>query len=339
MRPFVLRACGLCVLALLLASACVPTSSPTAFSPSPTTVSTATPSPTPQASSTPQATVAPTNPPNCTNAALLLQETVPDDSSEPAGASFTKTWDLKNTGTCAWNANYDLIFVSGDKMKTPDSTPLKETLPGSTLNISVGLVAPVGNGRFTGVYELRAPSGQAIPVGLLKSVWVKIIVGTLVIVQPTSTATAPVAAGSAPTSPPSKHCKALPNAGYAAQVIALINGARQKAGLPTLTGNAQLTAAAQGHSDDMACNNFLSHTGSNGSSIYDRITTAGYAPSYWEEIIYAGGGPQDAFNWWMNDKVHHDAILDPKNSEVGAAYTFVAGSAYGGYFTVDFGSQ
>ena len=69
------------------------------------------------------------------------------------------------------------------------------------------------------------------------------------------------------------------------------------------------------------------------------VNAAAYTGTFREEIIYAGGYPQDAYNWWMNDPVHHDAILDPKNTEMGVGYAYVSTSTYGGYFTVDFGSR
>ena len=124
----------------------------------------------------------------------------------------------------------------------------------------------------------------------------------------------------------------------ASQIEALINAERQKNGLPTLTLNSALTTAAQNHAADMACNSMLSHTGSDGSFVHTRIVQAGYSPSYSEEIIYAGGGPQTAFDWWISDKLHRDAILNRKASEMGIGYAYTSTSSYGGYFTVDFAS-
>ena len=89
----------------------------------------------------------------------------------------------------------------------------------------------------------------------------------------------------------------------------------------------------------MACNSSLSHTGSDGSSIYQRIVAAGYNPVNYLEIIYAGGSAQGAFTWWMNDQVHHDAIMDKGVTEMGGGYAYVANSSDGEYYTVDFGSQ
>jgi uncharacterized protein YkwD len=212
------------------------------------------------------------------------------------------------------------------------------------LNLSVNLSAPNADGFYTGLYEIHNPQGQAIPIGLTKSMWVKVAVGDVVLLQPSApaagTSVASTNPGSSPTQrPPQGPCKPEQNSTYTTQVLALINSARASAGLPALSGNAKLTASAQGHSDDMACHNLLSHTGSDGSSIYERVVAAGYTPSYVEEIIFASGSPQQAFDWWMNDPPHRDAILNPKVNHFGAGYTYVAGSDYGGYFTVDFGSQ
>jgi uncharacterized protein YkwD len=219
---------------------------------------------------------------------------------------------------------------------------LAVTPPNATLELSVDLVAPPADGAFTGLYEIRNPAGQAIPIGLTNIMWVKIIVGDGVVVQatvPGATVTALIAAANLPipTAHPKGRCKPEPNGVYAAQVLTLINAARTAAGLPGLSVNARLSASAQAHSDDMACHNLLSHTGSDGSSIYARIAAAGYSPSYWGEIIFASGSAQQAFDWWMNDKPHRDAILDPNVDDFGAGFSYLAGSEYGSYYTVDFG--
>jgi len=53
----------------------------------------------------------------------------------------------------------------------------------------------------------------------------------------------------------------------------------------------------------MACGNFLSHAGSDGSWIGDRARAAGY-PGYGASEIIAIGTPQDAMNQWRNDQGH-----------------------------------
>jgi len=123
---------------------------------------------------------------------------------------------------------------------------------------------------------------------------------------------------------------------YHNEVAALINSARAEAGLSALAISAQLAAAAQAHSIDMACFGNLSHIGSNSSTPAERVLAAGYS-GFLEEIIYGSGYPQTAFDWWMNDQVHRDAILNPSARAMGVGYAYVATSYYKGYYTVDFG--
>jgi uncharacterized protein YkwD len=40
----------------------------------------------------------------------------------------------------------------------------------------------------------------------------------------------------------------------------------------------------------------------------------------------------------MNDKTHRDAIINPNTVDVGIGYAYQPGTAYGSYYTVDFGS-
>ena len=131
------------------------------------------------------------------------------------------------------------------------------------------------------------------------------------------------------------------NTDYEAQILTLINQARADHGLAALTLQAPLTAAARGHSQDMACNDFVDHTGSDGSSWYNRIQAQNYNYSYASENIYVGdpdfgGDAQGAFTWWMNSDVHRANILNPKVTSIGIGYAYYAGSTYKGYYTVDF---
>ena len=285
------------------------------------------------------ATQAPTAPPDCKVQAVLLEDvTIPDDTRVPAGETFTKTWRFKNTGTCHWTG-YTINFLAGDRMDAPDSAPIPDTLAGDTVDISLELTAPTEDGSYSGYFTLKDAEGESIDVGTEKTFWLKIVVG-----NPATSPTSPPGGGSSSggasgdaTSSIDK-CDFNGNAGYVGQIETLINAERQKNGLPTLTINSLLTNAAQGHSVDMACNSLLSHSGSDGSSVHSRIVEAGYSPSYSEENIYAGGGPQVAFDWWMSDKLHRDAILSTKSSEMGIGYAYVSSSTYGDYFTVDFAS-
>jgi len=125
------------------------------------------------------------------------------------------------------------------------------------------------------------------------------------------------------------------------QAIAdLINQQRRAHGLPALALVPELTQAARRHSRDMADHNFVSHTGSDGSSYIDRVREAGYDGVAGGEIIGAGfgGDPQAMVSCWMNSPGHRSLILSPDAEEMGVGYTVNHNSAYGHYWTVDFGS-
>ncbi len=274
-----------------------------------------------------------TSPPNCKVKVVLMEDvTIPDDTRLAAGETFTKTWLFKNTGSCNWTG-YTIHFLTGDRMGAPDSAPIKDTLAGETVEVSLEMTAPETDGAYSGYFTLKDEDGVTLDIGTEKTFWVKILVGT-----PGSKPTKTPAAASGTTPGSSASCAVSRDTGYTGQIQTMINNARTQENLPALTINAQLASAAQAHSTDMACNNLLSHSGSDGSSVYTRITSTGYIPSYSEEIIYVGGGSQAAFDWWMNDKPHREAILNPKSTEMGIGHAYFASSTYGDYFTVDFAS-
>ena len=270
-------------------------------------------------------------PVNCKDSAVLLRDvTIPDNTQVKAGEKFIKTWELQNTGKCSWT-DYTLVFSEGDQMNAPLSAPIPDTAPNEKVQASVELTAPATNGAYTGYFTLNDSSGKSLTIGIEKTFWVKILVGN---VSPKATS------ASTPFVPSSgnSNCTYTQNGGYVQELITLINQARAAAKLPALTVNAQLTSAAQSHSADMACNNFLDHTGSDGSWIGDRLLRAGYPNTNYTEII-AIGTPQNAMDQWQADGPHWDAVLDSSSTEFGVGYAYYANSTFGGYFTVDMGGQ
>jgi uncharacterized protein YkwD len=264
----------------------------------------------------------------------LRDVTIQDDTQVKANEKFTKTWEFQNTGTCPW-INYTLVFDAGDQMGAPLSAPIADTVSKDKVQVSVELTAPASNGTYTGYFTLHNSADQVVMIGIEKTFWVKIIVGGGTIV-PTASGASPTQSGSASTGA-GANCNYSQNAGYISQIASLINEERANAGLPALTVNSQLAAVAQGHAADMACNDMISHTGSDGSSSYSRVLASGYSGSFAEEIIYGGGGPQAAMSWWMNDQIHHDAILKTTTTEMGVGYAYFSNGGYGDFITVEFG--
>jgi uncharacterized protein YkwD len=155
---------------------------------------------------------------------------------------------------------------------------------------------------------------------------------------PTSTDTA---TSVPPSETPSSSCSPTGNSGYENTVLDLINQERQNQGLPPYDLNGQLRSAARGHSQDMACNDYFSHTGSDGSSVADRVEAEGYSWSWVGENIFAtsissSAAAQQAFDAWMDSSGHRANILSEHFTEIGIGYTYSSGSTYGSYFTAVF---
>jgi len=285
---------------------------------------------------TPAPTLEGTVPANCTQRAVLLEDvTIPDNTSLLRGQAFTKTWRLKNTGTCPWKG-YMAAFIAGDRLGAPDRSPVPQTAADAAVDISIELTAPTSDGLYTGYFELRDADDEVVPIGIQASFWVRIVIGNVSLTPGPAGTPVGVTPLYTPGGPLS--CDYFLSTPYHNEIAALINSARAGAGLSALRVDARLAAAAQDHSIDMACFGNLSHTGSDSSSPGERVAAAGYS-GILEEVIYGSGYPQTAFDWWMADAIHRHAILNPSAAAMGVGYAYVATSLYGGYYTVDFGSQ
>jgi len=141
-------------------------------------------------------------------------------------------------------------------------------------------------------------------------------------------------AASSITTPTSEHDA------FVVRVVEETNVYRNRAGCPALRLNAQLNSAAQRHSDDMARNNFFSHTGSDGSSPWDRIHDAGYNYTGAGENAAAGQRtPQEVVEAWYNSEGHRANMLNCSYQDIGVGYAYNANARYGHYWTQVFGRR
>lgn len=81
----------------------------------------------------------------CSDRAEFVEDiTIPDNTSIPAGTTFTKTWRIKNVGTCTWTHGYSLYLVGripgGDFYNKKN---LQEAVrPNETVDLAMELTAP-----------------------------------------------------------------------------------------------------------------------------------------------------------------------------------------------------
>ena len=133
---------------------------------------------------------------------------------------------------------------------------------------------------------------------------------------------------------------------FAVEMLASINEYRAQArscgdekmpAVPALSWNCALASAAYGHSEDMALNNFFSHTGSDGLSVSYRVDNAGYEWLRVGENI-AGGQSSIAqvMEEWMASPGHCLNIMNENYTEVGAALVIDNEAYYRRYWTQNF---
>ncbi len=139
--------------------------------------------------------------------------------------------------------------------------------------------------------------------------------------------------------------------GHAAgrRVLELVNQARAT---PRYCGNQSfnsarplhwsdaLAEASRVHSEDMARNNYFSHSGRDGSDLAQRVERVGYRYRTSGENIAAGTHmyAEDAVAGWIKSPGHCANLMSPAFADMGAAYAVNPGSKMGVYWTQVFGT-
>jgi hypothetical protein len=133
----------------------------------------------------PTSTKIPPTAASCANMTFVDDVTIPDGEQMFAGQDFTKTWKVKNSGTCTWTTGFKLAYVRGEAMGGQTVSLASAVAVGQTVDISVTLKAPSKSGQSTGVWGLMDEKGAYFGPVLT----IVINVGTL-IPSPTGSATA-----------------------------------------------------------------------------------------------------------------------------------------------------
>lgn len=119
-------------------------------------------------------------PPACINGMAFVADLNYDDRNmtnppllQP-GQPFTKSWRVRNSGTCNWDPSFFLRFVRGNvpaAQMNGQPVPVPAVIvPGATVDLSVNLIAPANPGIYQGFWQMSAPNGaffgQTIWVGI-----------------------------------------------------------------------------------------------------------------------------------------------------------------------------
>jgi len=157
------------ILAFIILSACGEATTPTPFRP-PTSIPptlpfpTTTPFPTnfsPTETAT-QPSISVTDTENdCTNILSFIDDvTVEDGTSFLSNAQIDKQWLVRNDGTCDWDLNYKLQWVSGDPMSANTTQALYPARAGTQATIRVIFTAPAVVGEYESAWQAVDPEGN-----------------------------------------------------------------------------------------------------------------------------------------------------------------------------------
>jgi len=101
-------------------------------------------------------------------ATFIKDVSVPDNTVYAPGTSFTKTWRVRNDGTCDWGSRgyalSSLAFVRGDPLGAPEGVILPADIPpGTIVDISIAMKAPTTPGTYRSEWKM---SGTGLLVGV-----------------------------------------------------------------------------------------------------------------------------------------------------------------------------
>lgn len=215
-----------------------------------------------------------------------------------------------------------------------DRTNLNLSLQGLSANANLQLLS--GNGTLLNRSTRTGTANEAISQALEPGTYyVQVYAASGTTNYTLGLSSSPIAA-STPTPAPTP-------TDFVQQVLALTNQFRSQNGVAPLTLNLELNATALGHSQDMAQQDYFSHTGKDGSAPWDRAKEVGYEARTIGENIAAGyTTPEAVVEGWKNSPGHRANMLNPNFTELGVGYYDLANDTgsvnYNRYWTQVFGS-
>jgi hypothetical protein len=129
---------------------------------------------------------------SCYGLTFVSDVTIPDNTQMTAGQTFTKTWKVLNSGSCAWDAGFKFATTGGDAMGGSTVTLSSSVASGAQYDISVPMTAPSKSGAAQGNWRMSTAGGQFFG----NEVYVIIVVGGS---APTATTSAATSTSEPPT--------------------------------------------------------------------------------------------------------------------------------------------
>ncbi len=127
----------------------------------PTGTATDTPEAATQAASATGSTAAVSPTPSCYRLKFQQDVSIPDNTLMTPAQVFTKTWQVQNSGLCAWRPGFKMILVGGNAMGGSPYMLPSTVNPGSKVEISIKMVAPTNQtGIIQGTWRMTDDAGN-----------------------------------------------------------------------------------------------------------------------------------------------------------------------------------
>jgi uncharacterized protein YkwD len=119
-----------------------------------------------------------------------------------------------------------------------------------------------------------------------------------------------------------------------------INSYRRSKGLKPLKLDAELTAAARAHAQDLAKWDRISHYGSDGSNPWDRVKRSGYNAKLAAENVGTGQATFDeVLKGWQASPGHNKNLLQSEAQHMGLALVHDPKTEFKTFWTLVIGSR
>lgn len=130
----------------------------------PTATPTSTPTETPTSTPTRSTPLAPGSgsvpTASCYGLLGIRDVTIPDNTPMAPGETFTKTWLVRNSGSCNWDAGFKFAFIGGDAMGGTTLVLDEAVSPGTEIELSVVMTAPTDKtGEVRGNWRMSTANG------------------------------------------------------------------------------------------------------------------------------------------------------------------------------------
>ncbi len=107
-------------------------------------------------------TPVPTSTDSCHKLSFVADITVPDGTVFKPGTDFQKVWRVMNSGTCAWDDGYVLVYMGGklDGYNVPIKLKKDFVQPGETKDFAVNLTASLTENHYEECWRMKDDGGN-----------------------------------------------------------------------------------------------------------------------------------------------------------------------------------